>query len=186
MTSKTKMQKFQNWHSWCVKEFYFSLESLLNLKNSSLYKERNSMPNPLCEVFLTEQNQGIVVLVEVGAVKVYVATVEALRKKERGDQNRMKLSLPQQMVLFWVSPSPPSPTSSMLMYFFAGLKKNLTQFWTKLRVLVLCFPDFTDFPNNQQKLVINKGSYINLQGIDKQVTVRNVSKCLLQEIEVFK
>jgi hypothetical protein len=72
------------------------------------------------------------------------------------------------------------------MYFFAGLKKNLTQFWTKLRVLVLCFPDFTDFPNNQQKLVINKGSYINLQGIDKQVTVRNVSKCLLQEIEVFK
>ncbi len=58
------------------------------------------MPNPLCEVFLTEQKQGIVVLVQVGAVKVYVATVEALGKKERGDQNRMKLSLPQQMVLF--------------------------------------------------------------------------------------
>jgi hypothetical protein len=72
----------------------------MNLKNSSLNKERNSMPNPLCEVFLTEQKQGIVVLVQVGAVKVYVATVEALGKKERGDQNRMKLSLPQQMVLF--------------------------------------------------------------------------------------
>jgi hypothetical protein len=74
----------------------------------------------------------------------------------------------------------------MLLYPFAGFFKNLTQFWTKLRVLVLYFPDFMDFPNNQQKLVISKGSYINLQGIDKQVTLRNNSKCLLQEIEVFK
>ncbi len=41
---------------------------------------------------------------------------------------------------------------------------------------MLCFPDFTDFPNNQQKLVINKGSYINLQGIDKQVTLRKTSQ----------
>jgi hypothetical protein len=72
------------------------------------------------------------------------------------------------------------------MYFFAVFFFNLTQFWTKLRVLVLCFPDFTDFPNNQQKLVINKGSYINLQGTDKQVTLRKNSKCLFQEIEVFK
>ncbi len=28
--------------------------------------------------------------------------------------------------------------------FFAGFFLNLTRFWTKLRVLVLCFPDFTE------------------------------------------
>ncbi len=42
----------------------------------------------------------IIVVVQVGAVKIYVASVEALTKKERGSQNRMKLSLPQKMVLF--------------------------------------------------------------------------------------
>jgi hypothetical protein len=33
-------------------------------------------------------------------VKIYAAAVEALRKKERGMQNRVKLSLPQKMVHF--------------------------------------------------------------------------------------
>ncbi len=42
----------------------------------------------------------IIVVVQVGAVKIYIAAVEALTKKERGSQNRMKLSLPQKMVLF--------------------------------------------------------------------------------------
>jgi hypothetical protein len=32
----------------------------------------------------------IIEVVHVGAVKIYVAAVEALRKKERGDQNRTK------------------------------------------------------------------------------------------------
>jgi hypothetical protein len=30
------------------------------------------------------------------------------------------------------------------MYFFKRFYKNLTRFWTKLRVLVLCFRDFTE------------------------------------------
>jgi hypothetical protein len=34
-----------------------------------------------------------IVVVQVGAVKIYVAAVYGLRKKERGGQNRMKLSL---------------------------------------------------------------------------------------------
>jgi NADH:ubiquinone oxidoreductase subunit 6 (subunit J) len=42
----------------------------------------------------------IIIVVHVGAVKIYVAVVEALTKKERESQNRMKLSLPQKMVLF--------------------------------------------------------------------------------------
>jgi len=42
----------------------------------------------------------IIVVVEVGTVKIYVGAVEALRKKERGGQKRMKLSLPQEMEHF--------------------------------------------------------------------------------------
>jgi hypothetical protein len=54
--------------------------------------------------------QVIIVVVQVGAVEIYVATVEAPRKKEREGQNRMKLSLRQkEMVHFWLSPPfPPS------------------------------------------------------------------------------
>jgi hypothetical protein len=37
----------------------------------------------------------IVVVLQVGAVKIHATAMEAIRKKERGDQNRMKLSLPQ-------------------------------------------------------------------------------------------
>jgi hypothetical protein len=36
----------------------------------------------------------------VGAVKIYVTAVEALRKKERLVENRMKLSLAQKVVHF--------------------------------------------------------------------------------------
>jgi hypothetical protein len=35
------------------------------------------------------------VIVYVRAMKIYAASMEALRKKERGGQNRVKLSLPQ-------------------------------------------------------------------------------------------
>jgi hypothetical protein len=44
-----------------------------------------------------------------------------------------------------------SLTPSRLMYFFAGFFLNLTRFWTKLRVLVLCFPDFTKNSNISSK-----------------------------------
>jgi len=40
-------------------------------------------------------------------VKIYAAALEALRKKERGGQNRMKLiSSPQKVSAFLSSPSP--------------------------------------------------------------------------------
>jgi len=39
----------------------------------------------------------IIVVVQVGAVKIYVGAVEAVGKKERGGQNRMKLSSPQKI-----------------------------------------------------------------------------------------
>jgi hypothetical protein len=44
----------------------------------------------------------VTLVVHVGAVKVYVAAVEALRKKERQGQNQIKLSLAQKVVHFWV------------------------------------------------------------------------------------
>jgi len=74
-----------------------------------------------------------VVVVQVGAVIAYVTAVEALRKKERLLQNRMKLSLAQKVVHFWVwSPHPLNASVLFCRFFF-----NLTRFWTKLRVLVL-------------------------------------------------
>jgi hypothetical protein len=80
-------------------------------------------------------------------VKIYVAAVgEALRSKERGGQNRMKLT----------SPPPKTKKNGAFLsftpiegYYCTFLQVfsfwNLTQeVWTKLRVLVLCFPDFTE------------------------------------------
>jgi hypothetical protein len=45
-------------------------------------------------------SRATIVVVQVGAVKIYVAAVEALRKKERGSQNRMRLSLPPKLMVF--------------------------------------------------------------------------------------
>jgi hypothetical protein len=78
-------------------------------------------------------------------VKIYVAAVEALRKKERGGQNTMKLSLTQKKMggiprFTLASPPPPTLNANVL---FDRFVFNLTRFWTKLKVLVLCFPDFT-------------------------------------------
>jgi hypothetical protein len=51
--------------------------------------------------FTAQVSRLITVVVQVGAVKIYVAAVEALRKKER----QMKLSLPPKLLekLVWVS-----------------------------------------------------------------------------------
>jgi hypothetical protein len=48
----------------------------------------------------TRFEEVIIVVVQMGAVKIYVTAVEALRKKERLVQNRMKLSLAQKVVHF--------------------------------------------------------------------------------------
>jgi hypothetical protein len=39
-------------------------------------------------VFYAQGSRIIIVLVQIGAVKIYVAAVEALRKKERGDETQ--------------------------------------------------------------------------------------------------
>jgi hypothetical protein len=61
-------------------------------------------------------------LVQVGAVKIYVAAVEAFRKKERGGQNRMKLNLPKK---WFISEFLHQPKANV---HFCRLFFNLTQF----------------------------------------------------------
>jgi hypothetical protein len=76
------------------------------------------------------------VVVQLGAVKIYVAAVEALRQKERQDETQFTTKIdgflsfiPRQILMFFF----PS------FFFF-----NLTLCMTKLRVLVLCFSYFKD------------------------------------------
>ncbi len=52
----------------------------------------------------------------------------------------MKLSLPQKNSC--ISEVPPPPLLSNANVLYCKFFKNLTQFWTKLRVLALCFLDF--------------------------------------------
>jgi hypothetical protein len=72
----------------------------------------------------------IIVVVQLGAVKIYVAAVEALRKKERQDETQFTTKMDGFLSFIprW-----------MLMYYL-----NLKLCMTKLRVLVLCFSYFTD------------------------------------------
>jgi hypothetical protein len=79
---------------------------------------------------------GIIVAVQVGAVKIYVAAVEvrAQEKRKTGwNSGTIKIDGFLSFTPCW-----------MLMYFFAGVFLNLTLCMTKLRVLVLSFPDFMD------------------------------------------
>jgi hypothetical protein len=71
-------------------------------------------------------SRGIIVAVQVGAVKIYVAAVEALRKKRKTGWNSVNH---QNNVLF------------------SSFFKNLTLCMTKLRVLVPSFRDSTDISN---------------------------------------
>ncbi len=61
-----------------------------------------------------------------------------VRTAQHWSKNQIKLSLAQKVVHFWVWPPPLK--ANVLFYRFI---KNLTRFWTKLRVLVPCFLDFT-------------------------------------------
>jgi hypothetical protein len=108
----------------------------------------------------------IIVVVQAGSVKIYeaaAAAVEALKKKgkcgsnqdernsqfsggalqekgKRGSNQDMKLkfSTTKRCTHFGVSPLVEDYST-----FLQVLFESFTKLWTKLRVLVLCFPDFT-------------------------------------------
>jgi hypothetical protein len=77
----------------------------------------------------------IVVVVQLGAVKGYVAAVEALRKKERQDETQFTTKIDGFLSFI--------PTLNANVLFFRFFF-NLTLCMTKLRVLVLCFSYFID------------------------------------------
>ncbi len=88
--------------------------------------------------FNAQDSRLIIVVVQLQAVKIYVAALEALRKKERQDETQFTTKIDGFLSFIprW-----------MLMYFFAGFFSNLALCMTKLRVLlVLCFSYFTDNP----------------------------------------
>ncbi len=62
--------------------------------------------------FNAQSSRGIIVAVQVGAVKIYVAAADALRKKERQDE----IEEPPKLMVFWISP----PRWMLITYFFAG------------------------------------------------------------------
>jgi hypothetical protein len=74
-------------------------------------------------------------------VKIYVATVEVLRKKERL----------QNLMVFLVSPL--LNVNTIFAVFFFG---NLTLFITKLMVLVLCFPYFMELNSKVLLLILHQ------------------------------
>jgi hypothetical protein len=71
-------------------------------------------------------------------VKIYIAAVEELRKKERGDETQFTTKIDG-----FLGSTPPLPTLNADM-LFCRFFNNLTLCMTKLRVLVLCFHYFTD------------------------------------------
>jgi hypothetical protein len=77
----------------------------------------------------------IVVVLEVGAVKTYVAWMRELGKKERQDETHITITIKG------------FQPHSMLVYFFASFFFCFTLFMTKLTILVLCFPYFKDNSN---------------------------------------
>jgi hypothetical protein len=80
----------------------------------------------------------IIVVVQLGAMKIYVAAVEAAREKGKTGWN----SVYHQD--WWFSEFHPSLNGSVR---FCRFFLNLTLHMTKLRVLVLCFSYFTDNSN---------------------------------------
>jgi hypothetical protein len=73
-------------------------------------------------------------------VKIHVAALEELRRKEGGDQNRMKLGFKTNKKRGFSEFHIPPPPLLNAKVLFCRFCSNLTQFfWNKLRVLVLCF-----------------------------------------------
>jgi hypothetical protein len=92
--------------------------------------------------FNAQGSRLIIVVVQVVTVKIYVAAVEALKKKERQDETQFTIRIDG----FWAS-----TPYWMLMYFFCWfsfyLTLCMTLCMTKLGVLVLCFSYFTHDSN---------------------------------------
>jgi hypothetical protein len=88
--------------------------------------------------FNAQGSRRIKIAVDVGIVKIYVTAMEALRIKERQGEPQFTIKL----MIFLVSPPPLS--SSNVNVLVCRFFLNLILCTTQLRVLVLCFPHFSD------------------------------------------
>jgi len=91
--------------------------------------------------FNAQGSRLIIVVVQLGAVKIYVAALEALRKKGKTGWN----SVYDQN--WWFSEFHRPLNANVL---FCRFSLNLILCMTKLRVLVLCFSYFTDNSLSQE------------------------------------
>ncbi len=116
----------------------------------------------LISAFNAQGSRGIIVAGQVGAVKIYVATVEPLRKKK----DRVKLRSHQN---WWFCEFHPlefhHPEFLNASVLFCRFFFNLTLCMTKLRVLVLSFPDFTDISTKLETCTIVAVSMVELKWI---------------------
>jgi hypothetical protein len=88
-----------------------------------------------CSAFNAQRSRLIVVVVQLVAVRIYVAAVEALRKNERQDETQFATKIDG-----FFEFHPPLNANVLFCRFFF----NCTLCMTKLRVLGLCFSYFTD------------------------------------------
>jgi hypothetical protein len=79
-------------------------------------------------------------------VKIYVAAVEALRKKERQDESQFTTKIDAFLSFA------PSPLNANVLFGRCFLKSHPV--YDKLRVLLLCLPYFTDNSISSKKLLL--------------------------------
>jgi hypothetical protein len=93
--------------------------------------------------FNAQGSRRIKIAVDVGGVvKIYVAAMEALRKKEREGETQFTIKIDG--FLSFTSPPPPPLSSSNVNVLVCRFFWKFILCTTQLRVLMLCFPYFTD------------------------------------------
>jgi len=85
----------------------------------------------------------MIVTVQIKAVKIYVAAVAAVRKKERQAETQFTTKI-DGFLSFIALPPPPLTANVLFCRFFGNLTLCMTKL--KLGVLLLCLSSFTDRP----------------------------------------
>jgi len=85
----------------------------------------------------------MIVIVQIKAVKIYVAEVEAVKKKERQAEPQFTTKI-DGFLTFTAIPPPPLNANVLFCRSFGNLTLCMTKL--KLGVLLLCLSSFTDCP----------------------------------------
>jgi hypothetical protein len=99
------------WYEWWKPIQRKNIKILIPRWGKTLYPDQ--VFKILCTRFNAQDSRIILVVVQVEAIKIHVAAVEALKKKERWDETQIITKF----MVFQV-PNPLPPPTKMLMYFF--------------------------------------------------------------------